>query len=101
MGTASLLVRVGDRMGNAFAVGGLCRIPGHIRRNALALVGVAVATAMLALPPGPAAAQNLIVNPGFETGGFTGWVNTSEGFVASLGLSGCCSALLFQNSGGT
>jgi len=36
------------------------------------------ATALCALLAGPAWAQNLLVNPGFETGDFTGWTLTGE-----------------------
>ena len=43
---------------------------------------------------GPAAATNLVLNPGFETGDFTDWTVTGDGVAIDSAFpnTGCCDA---------
>jgi hypothetical protein len=55
------------------------------------LVSLTVAAAMC----GPAAAENLVLNPGFETGDFTDWTVTGDGIAIDNAFpnTGCCDAV--------
>jgi hypothetical protein len=53
-----------------------------------------VCLALVAVMCGSAAAANLVLNPGFETGDFTDWIVTGEGIVIDNAFpnTGCCDA---------
>ena len=55
---------------------------------------IVVWLALVAAMCGPAAATNLVLNPGFETGDFTNWTVTGEGIAIDTVFpnTGCCDA---------
>jgi hypothetical protein len=48
------------------------------------LLGVALGVALLSTQVTAVSAQNLVVNPGFETGDFTGWTQWGDTFLAGV-----------------
>ena len=64
-------------------------------RNSLISLCLAVITTGTAQWSGRAEAANLVANPGFETGDFTGWTVTGNGIAIDMVFpnTGCCDAV--------
>ena len=59
-------------------------------RYALIVIGLAI----IAFGGRPAKTANLVLNPGFETGDFTGWNVSGDGILLDTAFpnTGCCDA---------
>jgi len=71
----------------------------ELKRNDMKTITIAVAAFMVCLVGLPASAGNLLVNPGFETGDFSGWTVTASTPESGVAVAGTTIPGTYTGSG--